>query len=584
MAASHAPRPSALKLVKGEPPPAWAASIEAEQAAIGACLLSAEAITTIRGIIAPADFYDPRHGAIFAAILELAGAGTTVDMVTLAEHLQRLPGERLAFVGGAAYLGELAQNTPSALNARRYAELVHEKAASRRLHLQGPDPEIPAEAEDSLALAYTQKHGEDRKFCAELRQWFEWDGGRWRPDTTLHSFDLARDVCRDQARKSEKGRDKIASAKTVAAIERLVRADRAHAVTADVFDADPLLLNAPDCTIELATGTRREHRKADWLTKSTAVSPADTPPAAWLGFLERVTGGDGRLIEYLQRLVGYCLTGLTGEHVLAFLYGSGANGKSTFLNAIAGMLGDYATVASAETFLESNGERHPADLAMLRGARLVIAQEIDEGRRLNISRVKAITGGDRITARFMRADYFTFTPQFKLAMGANHRPALRSVDPAIARRFHVVPFTQQIPEDERDPDLPEKLREEYGAILAWALEGCAEWHLQGLRPPQSVLDATRSYLSSEDVLAHWLEECTQEDGHAHEIVGGLYASYRSWAERAGERFLGTKRFSQALEDRGLERVKLSGGVRGFRGVRLRVLEGSGAADRGGDSP
>lgn len=232
-------------------------------------------------------------------------------------------------------------------------------------------------------------------------------------------------------------------------------------------------------------------------------------------------------------------------------------------------------MASSETFIETAPGRHPTDLAMLRGARLVMASEIDEGKRWAPARIKELTGGDPITARFMRADFFTYTPQFKLLISANHRPAVRTVDEAIRRRLHVLPFTVVIPPAERDQGLLEALREEWGAILAWGLEGCAKWQLHGLDAPEAVRAATVEYLAVEDIFGHWLEDECELDKRAQESAAALHAAYQRWAERAGERFLGSKRFSQALAERGLERIKTRAGARGFAGIRLRLgLESS----------
>ncbi len=435
----------------------------------------------------------------------------------------------------------------------------------------GEGLELPEHAEDEIALLFTGIHGADLRYVATWGRWFRWDGACWRKDETLHCYDLVRDVCRERAKITPEAKHAaaVASAKTVAAVERLARADRAHAAAADQFDADPWILNTPDCTVDLQTGQARAHRREDWLTKRTAVGPSSAGAPRWFEFLKRTAGGDPELERYLQRLVGYSLTGITREHALVFFYGTGANGKSTFLNAVSGLLGEYAVIASPETFVESGAERHPTDLAMLRGARLVVAQEIDEGRRWALARIKSMTGGDPITARFVRQDFFTFTPQFKLVVSANHRPGVRNVDEAIRRRLQLVPFNQVIPAEQRDPGLAEALRTEWGGILEWAIEGCLEWQRIGLAPPQSVLTATADYLVAEDILGSWLADACIVHVSERELVGRLYESYRRWAERAGERPLSSKRFSQALEERGFSRGRITGGERVFDGLGLR---------------
>ena len=307
-------------------------------------------------------------------------------------------------------------------------------------------------------------------------------------DDTKLAFDLSRKVCREAA--AECNKDKIApnlaSAKTVAAVERLALADRRIAATVDQWDADPWLLNTPDGVVDLRTGQRRPHRAEDYQTKITAVGPGGDCPR-FLAFLDRITGGDGELVAYLQRVLGYALTGLTREHALFFGYGTGANGKSVLLSTVSGLLGDYHKSAPIETFTASNADRHPTDLASLRGARLVTATETEEGRRWAESGIKQLTGGDTVAARFMRQDFFEYRPAFKLIIAGNHKPSLRSVDEAIRRQFHLIPFAVTIPPEERDADLAEKLKAEWPGILAWLVEGCLEWQTEGLRPPTADL-------------------------------------------------------------------------------------------------
>jgi len=265
-------------------------------------------------------------------------------------------------------------------------------------------------------------------------------------------------------------------------------------------------------TFDLHTGVSRAPDPLDYITKKTACrcAPAGTPHPLWSEFLERVTDGSAELQEFLQRYVGYCCTGYTSEHVFVFAYGTGANGKSTFINTIAGIFGDYATVADMSTFMASNTEHHPTDLAKLRGARLVVAQETQGGRRWDEAKIKALTGGDKITARFMRQDFFDFVPTFKLFICGNHKPRLSSVDEAMRRRLLLVPFTVQIPLAERDPRLPEKLKAEWPAILRWCIDGCLEWQRVGLAPPPIVRDATEEYFAGQDMLQQWLEDCTTD--------------------------------------------------------------------------
>jgi putative DNA primase/helicase len=221
-----------------------------------------------------------------------------------------------------------------------------------------------------------------------------------------------------------------------------------------------------------------------------------------------------------------------------------------------------------ETFIESRGDRHPTELAYLRGARLVTAQETERGRRWAETKIKALTGGDPISARFMRQDFFTFMPQFKLFIAGNYKPGLRGVNEAIRRRFNLIPFLVTIPEQDRDPQLDEKLKAEWPGILQWMIDGCLAWQKGGLRPPPAVVDATTAYLAEQDTLELWLEEKCAVDAIYTATVADLFDSWKEWTAANGEYTGSKKRFSQALEDRGFERMRIST-ERWFKGLALR---------------
>ena len=425
--------------------------------------------------------------------------------------------------------------------------------------------------EDALALAFTRRYHRDWRYVATWGRWLVWDGCRWRTEDTLAATDLIRSVCRHAALKAAnpKVAAKLASASTVSGVERLARADRRHAATTEEWDADPWLLNTPGGVTDLRSGRKRAHDRADRMTKiTTATSGGDCP--IWLQFLDEVTGGDKELQAYLQRMVGYALTGSTREHALFFLYGTGANGKLVFVNTLATILGDYATNAPMDTFMETRTDRHPTDMAGLRGARFVAAIETEQGRRWAESKVKNLTGGDKIAARFMRQDFFEFFPQFKLFVAGNHKPAIRNIDEAMKRRLHLIPFTITVPPEKRDKHLQQKLLAERDGILAWAVQGCLEWQRIGrLDPPQQVLDATEEYFEAEDALGRWLEERCVIEANAKSLTAELFSDWKQWADSAGE-FIGSqKRFSDLLLTRGIEKWRNTTGLRGFRGLGLK---------------
>jgi putative DNA primase/helicase len=454
---------------------------------------------------------------------------------------------------------------------------VHSLAAVDEL-----DARPPEFTDEALALRFAEVHEHDLRYVAAWGKWFEWTGTHWQVDDTLHAFDLARHVCRLGARNCNKPRiaSAIASAKTVAAVERLAKSDRRLAATVDQWDSDPWLLNTPDGVLDLRSGRVGPHFAALFMTKITAAAPAGDPPQ-FLNFLNTVTGGDRDLQEYLRRVLGYALSGLTREHALFFAHGSGANGKSVLLSTISGILGSYHRTAPVETFTASAGDKHPTDLAGLRGARLVTAVETEEGRRWAESRIKQLTGGDAVAARFMRQDFFEYTPAFKLIIAGNHKPSLRSVDESIRRRFHLIPFAVTIPPDQRDPELTEKLKEEWPGILAWMVDGCLLWRECGLEPPKAVRDATAAYLEAEDAFSAWFEEKCEREMRGWETSADLFASWKMWAEAAGESPGQMKRFVQQLELHGVQPARRKS-ARGFAGVTLLRGDERSWRDRDGD--
>jgi len=425
--------------------------------------------------------------------------------------------------------------------------------------------------EDGLAAAFTRRFGKDWRYVAAWGRWLTWTGRRWNEDIVLYVQHLVRGICRSAAAKADSPRLKarLASASTISAVERIARSDPKHASTVEEWDGDIWLLNSVGGVVNLKTGAMRAHDSQDRMTKITTATPSGQCPL-WLSFLDQVTGNDKELQAYLQRVVGYCLTGSTQEHALFFLYGTGSNGKSVFVNTLVTILGDYAANAPMETFMDNRSDRHPTDLAGLRGARVVTATETEQGRRWNESRIKEITGGDRITARFMHKDNFTYPPTFKVLMSGNHKPAIRNVDEAMRRRMHLIPFEVTIPREKRDRQLQDKLLKERDGILAWALEGCLQWQRTGLLPPKSVQDATSEYFEGEDAMGRWIEERCVMSANAKSLTAELFNDWKQWADGAGE-FVGSqRRFADLLITRGIEKWRNSVGLRGFRGIGLKV--------------
>jgi putative DNA primase/helicase len=427
-------------------------------------------------------------------------------------------------------------------------------------------------SDDAIADAFSGRHASHLLYVPEWGHWLRWDGARWAKDTTLAVYDLARAICREQAREAQfeakSGSDKglaIASAQKVAAVERMARSDRRHVREAALFDADPWALNTPLGVVDLMTGQLRPHRQAYHFTKVTATAPAGDCPR-WRSFLSEIAQGDGAVVAYLQRWAGYMLTGTTREHAFLVPHGPGGNGKGVLMNTLASVMGDYATTAPMETFMASQHDRHPTDLAGLRGARLVVAQETEAGRVLAEARIKALTGGDRIAARFMRGDFFEFTPVFKLVMVGNHRPVIRNPDDAMRRRLHLLPLTFK--PEKPDHTLPDQLKAEMPGILAWAVEGCLAWQREGLGMPALVKAATDDYFAEQDLLGQWLAERCEVTPTARALSSELFKDWSAWVKDHGENPGTGKSFSAALV-RIFEKKKTMAGIM-FHGLKLAV--------------
>jgi putative DNA primase/helicase len=344
------------------------------------------------------------------------------------------------------------------------------------------------------------------------------------------------------------------------------------AIDHEALDADPWLLNVKNGTLDLRTGTLGPHRRDALITKTAPVAyDVSATAPTWTAFLDRAMGGDASLVGYLQRLVGYALTGALREHVLVFLYGAGANGKSTFLSTIHTLLGEYATPAPRGVLFRSRGERHPTELATFFGRRFVTCSEIEEGQVFDEALVKDLTGGDRIECRRMREDFWMFTPTHKLFLAGNHKPTIRGDDEGIWRRMKLVPWTVTIPEHERDTTLLERLRAELPGILRWAVEGCLDWQTRGLSEPDGVRGATAAYRAENDALGEFFRLHVVFEARASISRRELRRAYETWCTDNGHSPQAARRFSARLRESGVVGTNVRAGLQvldGWRNVRL----------------
>jgi putative DNA primase/helicase len=404
-----------------------------------------------------------------------------------------------------------------------------------------------------------ERDGEHLRYCHPWRTWLVQDGKRWHPDDTGEVVRRAKEASKsiygeaarapnDQAAKAlgNWAKQSLSEARIKAMIE-LAKSD--VPVVPDDLDADPWLLNVENGTIDLRNGELREHRPEDLITKLALVEyNPDAAAPTWDATLERALPSES-VRRFFKRLCGYGLTGDVSEHILAVLYGTGANGKSTILNALLSVVGDYGMQAAPDLLVAKKGS-HPTEVADLFGMRLVASIEVEDGRRLAESLVKLLTGGDKVRARRMRQDFWEFDPTHKVFMAVNHKPTVRGTDNAIWRRIRLIPFTETIPPREQDKKLPEKLRAEREGILAWAVEGCLEWQREGLQAPDEVRKATGEYRAEMDVLGAFLNECCQRGAEHSTPAKDLYDAYKLWCEENGERYETQRRFAGQLKDRG----------------------------------
>jgi len=425
-------------------------------------------------------------------------------------------------------------------------------------------------SEDVVALRFTLRYRETLRFDHSAGRWYEWCGTHWRPDVVARAFHCVRKIARAAAQSSNGLESKgVLKASFAGGVERFCRSDEAHATDASKWDTDPMLLCTPAGTVDLRDGTLGDNLSDHMITRIAGVSPVVGDPVRWIEFLKQATDGDEGMMRFLQQWCGYCLTGDTREHALAFLYGPGGNGKSVFLNLLNYIMGDYAVTADMATFTESRGSQHPTGIAMLRGARLVTASETEAGKAWAETRIKNLTGGEPITARFMAKDFFTYRPQFKLTVVGNYAPELRNVDDAMRRRFNIIPFIHKPTTPDRL--LEAKLRAEAGQILSWMIAGCLDWQANGLTRPDVIDAATAEYFEDNDHIGTWIAERCNTGRDENEAAGAMFRDWSSFAKSLGVEPGSNVRFADALKKRGYRRVKGRDSNR-YTGLSLKMLE------------
>ena len=441
------------------------------------------------------------------------------------------------------------------------------------------DPELKAELMQQLPREFklteignaerlVAKHGHDIRFCFEWNKWLIWTGTHWQIDLTGEIERMAKETVRSIyseafTQKDEEKRAALAkfaarseTSRAINAMVTLARSEPGIPILSEQLDSNTWLLNCKNGTLDLRTGRLKPHNRNDYITK---LIPVEYDPAAdfvgWIKFLDRIMSGNKELISFLQRAIGYSLTGSTREQCLFMPYGSGANGKSTFLETIADMLEGYSQRTPVDTLMAKDTSGVNNDIARLKGSRFVVASEVEEGKRMAESLVKQMTGGEKLTARFMRAEFFEFLPHFKLWIGTNHRPLIRGSDMAIWRRIKLIPFNVTIPEPERDKELPGRLRKELPGILNWAVMGCLEWQRNGLGEPEEVRTATEGYRNEMDAIGRFIQDSCITGTEKTTKSSNLYKGYREWCRENNEYEFTQTKFSLRMEERGFTKQK-----------------------------
>lgn len=435
------------------------------------------------------------------------------------------------------------------------------------------------------ANLFVDKYRRVLHYVHAWKAWVFWNGVQWAKDddegVVRRAMTIADDLLTEARRLgSEKGKPyfdaSVRLSKGKAIREMLTLGRTLLPKKSEDFDTDPGILNTPLGTVYLNSGGFYANMEYDYLSRMTTIGYDGTPSECpeWQRFLFTVTGGNVNLIDFLQRAVGYSLTGYTKERAAFILYGTGRNGKSTFLRTIQSALGDYATTASSNLIMAGRDEKTYNDLAALRGVRFVAASESARGRAMDSGIFKLITGDEPISARFLYGEWFAFRPQFKLWLATNHRPEADADDEAVWDRIRLVPFTVRIPDADVDDDLGKKLEAELPGILKWAVEGAAIWSRDGLGVAEAVTAATLEYRHDADLLGQWLDECCEISSLSRYRTGSLYESWRQYSKKhAPTLSVGRQSdFTDAMQRKGFERVTTHGNKSYTVGVQLRQAD------------
>ena len=580
-------------------------SNEAEMGLLGALLLKPEELDNINALIMPEDFYHKPHRLIYQEIIELKASGKDIDTIILSESLNSK--NLLSRVGGTYYLTGLLEECPAPSRAVEYARIIKKHAISRvksklaKQIAENPDDEslisaftnlsakeeahprfTESDAGNAEMLAY--HYGDKIRYNHSEGKWFIWNGDYWEQDVSKKVFEYAKKTAKQRQLNALNITD---STKKILSLKFTLKSEDHHkinaclnsaksyrllATTANDWNVDPFRLQCKNGVLVLDNEIKFIASSPEMMT-SQSIGCEYVPEAGCPTFekaLSEMMDNRQQLVEFVQRAIGYSLSGEISEHCFFIMYGSGANGKTVLQNTIKTLLGDYAKHSQFAAFTQRYNNSQTNDLARLHSARIVIASEGSDSKKFDEEQLKQITGADNVTARFLYHESFTFTPKFKLWLAVNSLPKVDDVSEGFWRRVRIIPFERLFEGEDRDPNLEEKLKKELPGILNWALRGFQTWKQYGLNPPSAVVNATKEYQTESDDVAQFLEDQTLRDDNSRIRTNDLYSAFCNWHEREySGKPMTQNRFSRRVGKCISRKPEKIGSYKWFVGIQLK---------------
>lgn len=486
---------------------------------------------------------------------------------------------------GQATLNRAINDTSNIYEPKPDTQTLNYKFGAE-FHQEKKQKEYPPRSYDDTGNAerVIDRYGDILRYSYITKKFYVYNGIVWEEDNTGTIRQLIDLMIKDMKNEKVFTSEDVEEEDAIANLEKHIKNSRSNrskkniedelkhnaSILPSEFDRDDMLLNTANGYLDLSSGELRDHDKEEMFSKVTNSEYTDTAtPDTWISFLNDIFNSDKEIIRYIQKAIGYSLTGSTREQVMFILHGAGRNGKSLFVETISEILGTYSDNMRADSLMVKPNGGVNNDIAKLQGSRFITSSEPNEGFRFDEGLIKQMTGGDTVTARFLYGEEFNFKPKFKIWITTNHKPIIRGTDDGIWRRMILIPFKVQIPEHKVDKDLKYKLLREAPAILDWMIEGCLMWQSEGLRMPQSILDASEHYRNEMDVIEYFVsEECDR--GEEYEVKAkDIFDIYKKWADETGEYKMGQRKFGMKMKEK-YEAKRKSDGIY-YQGLRLKVI-------------